>query len=237
MVSATAAFLLRPDKVDAFSLDHVEVEDEEADIPRGVLGLTSLNREAAAGSGIVGFGSVTAERGVPFAAAGAAAAAPVAPGEFVLEDEEDGAGAGRVSPRLAEELSWACAQVTDCGAQGVAVFDSDGELLWTDGDMVDPVPEDSAGGAFVGHVRNGGEKIVTEGKGVSDVPACFSGDVRTMVGLPIGESGAEGCGAVMVIGSENEGFYGSRQDRICLAVVQRLQLFFFTDTFKGSTSA
>lgn len=226
VATATAAFLLRgpPDKPTLYTAS----DDLEEDSSRGVLGLQSLDRASAAGSGVTGFGSGAPGREEPLAAAGATAAAPVAPGEFVMEEDEDAAGARRVSPRLAEELAWACAEVGDCGTGGVAVFDAEGELLWTDGEMVDAAPEDREGGDFVRRVRDAGKKIVAKGDQVFDLPPCFLGEVGTLVGIPIGDGGS-----VMVIASKDESFYGALQDRVCSAVVERLQLFFFTDTFKN----
>lgn len=216
VVAATAVFLTRSDE--AVLVEREEVEDDgQEERLRGVLGLTSLNREAAAGSGIKGFGGEEV-RGVPFAAAGTAV---MAAGEFVSDDEEDIG----VSPRLAEELSWACSQVGDVGAEGVVVFDKEGVLLWTDGEMVE---REGDGGDFVKKVRQGGERVVVEGASVKDVPECFVGEVKTMVGIPVGEGGA-----VMVVGSSGEGFLGAVQERVLDAVVQRLQLFFFTDSFKN----
>lgn len=216
VVAATAVFLTRSDE--PVLIEREDVEDDGQEEPlRGVLGLTSLNRDAAAGSGVKGFGGEEV-LGVPFATAGVAV---IAAGEFVLDDEEDNG----VSPRLAEELSWACSQVGDVGAEGVVVFDKEGVLLWTDGEMVERKGD---GGEFVKNVRQGGVKVIVEGASVKDAPECFVGEVKTMVGIPVGQGGA-----VMVVGSSGEGFYGAVQERVLDAVVQRLQLFFFTDSFKN----
>lgn len=196
----------------------ISLEDDMGDeMERGVLGLRALDRPEE----IVPTTMSTVPR------AGTPSTVPVAVGDFMM-DLDDASGGKPVSPRLAEELAWACGQVLDCGAGGVAVFNDKGALIWSDGRLVEEPLGD--GGDLVQRVRERKEKVVCDcQRGASELPSCFSSDVVNIACLPVGEDGT-----VLTVASTEEGFYNTMQDRVCSAVCSRLQMFVFTDSFRNS---
>lgn len=220
--------------------EEAEMEGEAAGMVKGVLGLTVMGAGAVVDSGVVGSaGAMGAGEGmggevssVPVAVAVPAVALPVVD-EFEMDLEAECRGAGRVSARLEEELKWAMGEVLDCGASGVAVYDSEGVLLWRDGRLVDDAEGGGVeGGDVVGRVAAGGvAQVFNCAPGTAEVPACFSGEVQNCAVLPVGESKPF---AALVVASERQGFYGPIQDRVCTAVCGRLATFLFVEQFKGS---
>lgn len=191
-----------------------EAKAANAEMQQGVVGLRTLGKPDELQSAAK---ASSTRSGV--------AAAPL--DDFMMEPD-DSFGESGDSPRLSEELAWACGQVMDCGAGGVAVFNAEGNVIWSEGALVSAEQGDA--GDIVRRVSQGKVKVACDCvAGASELPSCFSSEVVNIACLPVGDDGT-----VLAVASDQEGFYSSIQDRVCSAVSSRLQMFVFTNSFRNS---
>lgn len=187
-------------------------KDPEPELQQGVLGLKTLGKPDAAES--------PATSPTPRSRAAGAAL-----NDFIMEVEDSVVRNG--SSRLDEELAWACGQVMDCGAGGVAIFNAEGKVISSDGPLMGDDEGDA--GEIVRRVSAGQKKVACDcDAGASQLPSCFNSEVVNIACLPVGDDGT-----VLAVASDQKGFYSSMQDRICSAVCSRLQMFVFTDSFRN----
>lgn len=120
------------------------------------------------------------------------------------------------SPRVAEELAWAAASLSDLeDVGGVVLVDSAGDIVWADGPLIG---ESQMLGRVVGRVA-GSQKmeVLTE---ASETLFPFLQGAEEVAVLPVGSEGA-----VMVLASTEPQFFGLVEERTAKAVASRLAPF------------
>jgi len=115
-----------------------------------------------------------------------------------------------VAERRAEELSLALGNLGDLGEVSVVVFDGGKSVLLAEGKLI-------VDGA-IGNVVEAG--VVARRDDAGDFPFLDKQRTNSVAAYPLGETGG-----VMVVASEEKGFFGEMEERVGKAVAGRLSAF------------